>query len=61
MEYYYPVAALNTLIAPWWKMQLVRLLGRKQVCDSLDGSVVIYHWRGRIYLWDYTPVKEETQ
>ncbi len=58
---YYPVAALNTLVAPWWKLRLARLLGKKSVFDSLDGTVILYRWRGVIYMWDYTPAKEQTQ
>lgn len=52
---YFSVAALETVIAPWWKIRLAMIFGRKTVLQEDGNIVTIYTWRGVHYLTGYAP------
>lgn len=47
-----PVAALNTLTAPWWKLWLARHFGDPFIGFDSGCRVLGYYWRGKYYVTD---------
>lgn len=58
---FYPVAALNTLTAPWWKLLLARWFGDPFVGVDSGRRVLGYYWRGRYYITDCSPCGDKSE
>lgn len=48
---------LNTITASKWEMFLSKLFGKRHETKSVDGYVVAYTWRGKIYITEIEEVK----
>lgn len=44
--------AMNTMIAPWWKLLLARIFGECRVGYDSGWKVTCHEWRGKMYVTD---------